>query len=75
MRLNETKPSLEVTEGPTEIKPNGTDQILNQNFFEGDMILNDTSAIEASAVYSDKKWPNANIPFEISDEYSKTYLI
>ena len=71
MRLNKTETSLEVTERPTEIKQNGTDQNLNQSFFEGDMILNDTSGIEASAVYSDKKWPNANIPFEISDEYSK----
>jgi len=71
MRLNKTETSLEVTERPTEIKQNGTDQNLNQSFFEGDMILNGTSAIEASAVYSDKKWPNAIIPFEVSDEYSK----
>lgn len=38
------------------------------------MILNDASAIEESAVYTDKKWPNAVIPFEISDEYSKNIL-
>ena len=75
MRLNETEPSLEVIEKPVETKPNGSDLNLNQSFFEGDMILNDTSGIEASAVYPDKKWPNANIPFEISDEYGKSYLI
>ena len=79
MQTNETKhltssvPQNEtnVTADDSGVLKQNETKNSNSHLIEGDMILNDSSAAEASAVYTDKKWPNANIPFEISNEYSK----
>lgn len=47
--------------------------IFSQGYFEGD-ILNESGSLVKSAVLKARIWPDATIPYIISDEYGTIYI-
>lgn len=46
-------------------------ELNSQNHFEGDILLiNNTEGTQFSAVHENRLWPDASIPYIISDQYS-----
>ena len=47
--------------------------IFSQNYFEGDIILNESKFGSKSAVLEGRTWPGAKIPYIISNKYGTLY--
>ena len=68
-----SKENLFLKKDENEIAKIGDDDddldIFSQGYFEGDIILNEPKFGSKSAVLESRTWPDATIPYIISDEY------